>query len=72
MLDDLTARELGVLRLLSRGALNREIAAELGIKEGTVRNVIARVTQKLGVADRMQAALLGYKAGLASDENRAA
>jgi DNA-binding NarL/FixJ family response regulator len=64
--DHLSAREFDVPRLLSTGAPNGEIAAALGVKEGTVRNAIARLTRKLGVADRTQAALLGYKAGLAS------
>lgn len=59
----LTTREHDVLRLLATGAINAEIARQLGLSEGTVRNLIARLTCKLGVADRTQAALLGYRAG---------
>lgn len=61
--ESLTPREHDVLRLLATGAINPEIARQLGLSEGTVRNLVARVTCKLGVADRTQAALLGYKVG---------
>ena len=63
----LTAREHEVLRLLATGATNPEIARALTLSEGTVRNAVARVTCKLGVADRTQAALLGYRAGLSPE-----
>jgi DNA-binding NarL/FixJ family response regulator len=66
LFDTLTGREHDVLRLLATGATNAEIAGALALSEGTIRNAIARVTCKLGVADRTQAALLGYRAGLAS------
>jgi DNA-binding NarL/FixJ family response regulator len=62
--DSLTIREYEVIRLLSTGATNAQIAIALELAEGTVRNSIARVTCKLGVADRTQAALLAYRAGL--------
>ena len=60
----LTRREYEILQLLSTGATNAQMASRLTLSEGTIRNVIARVTCKLGVADRTQAALLGYQAGL--------
>jgi DNA-binding NarL/FixJ family response regulator len=66
LFDTLTGREHDVLGLLATGATNAEIADALALSEGTIRNAIARVTCKLGVADRTQAALVGYRAGLAS------
>jgi len=65
--DCLTAREYEVLRLLATGATNAQIARALTLSEGTIRNAIARVTCKLGLADRTQAALLGYRAGVAAN-----
>jgi DNA-binding NarL/FixJ family response regulator len=62
--DCLTAREYEVLQLLSTGATNAQMARTLTLSEGTIRNVVAHVTYKLGVADRTQAALLGCRAGL--------
>lgn len=61
----LTPREYEILQLLATGATNAQMAQRLALSEGTIRNVVARVTCKLGVADRTQAALLGYRAGLA-------
>ncbi|MFD5408746.1 response regulator transcription factor [Streptomyces nojiriensis] len=46
-----------MLRLISAGATNREIAARLYLSEGTVRNHISRVLSRLGLRDRTQAAL---------------
>ena len=63
--DDLSDRELDVLRLLGRGASNAEIAAQLFLSEGTVRNYVSAVLAKLQVADRTQAAVLAVKHGLA-------
>jgi DNA-binding NarL/FixJ family response regulator len=60
----LSQGELGVLELLATGATNAQIADVLGRSEGTIRNITARLTVKLGVVDRTQAALLGFRAGL--------
>ncbi|MGY1602500.1 response regulator [Geodermatophilus sp. SYSU D00815] len=53
----LSDRELEVLRLLAGGRSNREIARELFLAEGTVKNHVTNVLAKLGARDRTQAAL---------------
>jgi DNA-binding NarL/FixJ family response regulator len=60
----LSDRELGVLRLLADGRSNREIAAELFLAEGTVKNHVTNVLAKLGARDRTQAALRARALGL--------
>jgi len=62
----LTDREQDVLRLLARGMTNKDIAECLGLATGTVRNTIAAIQNRLGVADRTQAALVAYHAGFAN------
>lgn len=62
----LTERELEVLQALARGLSNREIAAQLVITEGTVKNHVSNLIDKLGVRDRTQAVLKGQELGLIS------
>ncbi|GAB4495923.1 MAG: response regulator transcription factor [Anaerolineales bacterium] len=64
--EKLTSRELDVLRLLARGLTNPEIAAQLHLSEGTVRNHVSAILEKLGVSDRTQAALIAIQHGLGS------
>ena len=53
----LTDREIEVLRLIAKGATNREIAEQLVISEGTVKNHISNILSRLGLRDRTQAAI---------------
>lgn len=62
--DPLTERELDVLRLLAEGMSNREIGNKLSLTEGTVKNYVTNVLQKIGTRDRTQAALRGRELGL--------
>lgn len=61
---DFTARELDVVRLVAQGLDNKEIAGELYLAEGTVRNLISRVLEKLNLKDRTQLAVYAVKHGL--------
>jgi DNA-binding CsgD family transcriptional regulator len=61
---ELTARQLQVLRLLSRGRSTAEIADELSLHPTTVRNHIANLITTLGVHSRLQAVIEAQKAGL--------
>lgn len=60
----LTERELMVLRALARGAANKEIANELRLAEGTVKNHVTAILSKLNVQDRTLAALKARSLGL--------
>jgi DNA-binding NarL/FixJ family response regulator len=62
--EPLSARELEILRLLAGGATNREIAAQLVLAEGTVKNHVTNILTKLGVSDRTRAALKAREFGL--------
>jgi NarL family two-component system response regulator LiaR len=65
--EDLTERELEVLRLIARGQSNREIARELIISEKTVKTHVSNILSKLHLADRTQAAIYALREGLAKE-----
>lgn len=67
-LPPLTSRERDVLQLLARGRSNADIAVQLHLTEGTVRNYVSALLAKLGVSDRTQAAVLAIQHGLADTE----
>lgn len=62
--EPLSERELEILRLLASGASNRQIASQLFLAEGTVKNYVSTILDKLGVEDRTQAALRARELGL--------
>jgi two-component system, NarL family, response regulator LiaR len=62
--DELTPRELEVLRLIAGGRSNKRIALELGVAEKTVKTHVSHVLAKLGLSDRTQAALYAVREGL--------
>jgi DNA-binding NarL/FixJ family response regulator len=64
LVTPLSERELAVVRLLAQGRSNREIAGELFLAEGTVKNHVTNVLAKLGARDRTQAALRARALGL--------
>lgn len=64
LVEPLSEREQEILALVATGASNKEIAAELFIAEGTVKNHVTNILGKLGVRDRTQAALKAREIGL--------
>jgi len=62
--SNLTEREHEVLLLISHGKSNAEIAESLFLSEGTVRNYVSSILEKLDVTDRTQAAVIAIRSGL--------
>ena len=69
--DELTPRELEVLRLVARGRSNGEIAAELVISELTVKTHVGHIFTKLGLRDRAAAIVYAYDQGFVSPQGGA-
>ena len=63
--DDLTTREIEVLKLIAAGLSNTEIAAALVVSAATVKTHINHIFQKTGARDRAQAVRYAYQHGLA-------
>lgn len=61
---DITKREIEILRLIATGATNREIAEYLVISEGTVKNHLSNLFNRLGLRDRTQAVMYARERGL--------
>ncbi len=63
-IDELTERELEVVKLMAKGMSNAEIAAELILGVATIKTHVGRVLAKLGARDRVQAVVAAYESGL--------
>jgi DNA-binding NarL/FixJ family response regulator len=63
--EDLSPREIEVLRLLARGCDNNQIAAELSMSPSTAKNHVSSILNKLGVSNRIQAAIYAVRMGMA-------
>jgi DNA-binding NarL/FixJ family response regulator len=67
-LEELTAREMEVFRLIARGLSNAEIGEQLFITDTTVKTHVTHVLQKLNLRDRVQAVVLAYQAGIVEED----
>lgn len=65
--DELTAREIDVLRLVAQGLANKEIAEELGLSEYTVKTHLRNILDKLHLRSRAHAAAYAVQAGLVKE-----
>jgi two-component system, NarL family, response regulator LiaR len=64
--EELSEREMDVLRLLTQGKTDQQIAKQLVLTDVTIRTHISRILSKLGLKNRVQAALYGIRSGLVS------
>jgi len=62
--DELTTREIEVLRLIAAGNANKQIADQLAIGEATVKSHVTNILSKLGASDRAHAVTIGLKRGI--------
>ena len=62
--DDLTTREIDVLRLIAEGNANKEIADQLSIGEASVKSYVANILSKLEAKDRAHAVTIGLRRGI--------
>jgi DNA-binding NarL/FixJ family response regulator len=67
--DDLTPRELDIMRLLTRGMSNSDVSRTVHLSEATVKTHVTRILGKLGVASRVQAVVLAYESGFVRPGN---
>ena len=64
LIEPLSEREIEILKLVSQGLTNKEIAARLFLAEGTVKNYVTSILQKIDARDRTQAAIRARELGL--------
>jgi NarL family two-component system response regulator LiaR len=64
--EQLSEREIEILRLLAEGKSDQEIAQQLVLTDVTIRSHVSRIVSKLGLKNRVQAALYGIRSGLVS------
>ena len=60
----MTERELEILKLIAQGNANKEIAAQLGVREDTVKSHVGNILEKLDANDRTHAVTIGLKRGI--------
>ncbi|MCX8095006.1 MAG: response regulator transcription factor [Caldisericia bacterium] len=64
LIEELSLRELEILKLISKGYTNQDIADKLNLSVGTVKNYVTIILQKIGARDRTEAALIAKEIGI--------